>query len=149
MKHNKIVTIERSYSQSDDNEVGRISPVRMKNNPVVMMIPNLQGVNMWSLTDKEPDHVLGVWIPLAKRTRDNRNQRRKKKLELTDLQEPRKIRSQDKPRGGRGRGGGRWERVGATTSVCQVPFTYIIIHCYIHNIWHYIYNIIYADIWYI
>lgn len=46
MKHNKIVTIERSYSQSGDDEIGRISPVRMKNSPVVMMIPNLQGVNM-------------------------------------------------------------------------------------------------------
>lgn len=52
MKDDKIITVKRIHSQSGDNEShGRISPARMKSNPVLMMIPNLQGVNMWSMTD--------------------------------------------------------------------------------------------------
>lgn len=52
MKDDKILTMKRIHSQSaDDASHGGISPARMKSNPVLMMIPNLQGVNVWSMTD--------------------------------------------------------------------------------------------------
>lgn len=47
MKDDKILTMKRIHSQSaDDASHGGISPARMKSNPVLMMIPNLQGVNV-------------------------------------------------------------------------------------------------------
>lgn len=77
MKDDKIITMKRIHSQSaDDASHGGISPARMKSNPVLMMIPNLQGVNVWSMT-AEPDHGLGVWISVAKRTKETVKQKEK------------------------------------------------------------------------
>ena len=57
MKDEKIITMKTIHSFHmnemkwlSNESHGRISPARAKSNPVLMMIPNLQGVNMWSMT---------------------------------------------------------------------------------------------------
>lgn len=82
MKEDKIVSIERGYTPNSDNDsYGITSPVRIKSNTVLMMMPKPVGssrVSIWSLTNNGTRPYTRSTTPVAKSTKETVNPKEKR-----------------------------------------------------------------------